>query len=126
MRIFAIKRFSKWAQKNGLSDTALRDAVAEIERGLVDADLGGNIYKKRIATKGRGKSASVRTIVAYSKGNRTFFLYAFEKSQRANIKDNEKEQLKILGGYYLNCSDAELEEMIASGEMIEYKEHNNG
>lgn len=62
MRIFAIKLFYKWAQGNELTDNLLCDAVDEIERGNVDANIGGNLYKKRIATKGRGKSGSVRTL----------------------------------------------------------------
>nr|WP_263469118.1 type II toxin-antitoxin system RelE/ParE family toxin [Stenotrophomonas sp. CFS3442] len=32
-----------------------------MEGGLVDADLGGGIFKKRVALPGRGKRGSVRT-----------------------------------------------------------------
>lgn len=31
-------------------------AVAEMSAGLVDAELGGNVYKKRVPMPGRGKS----------------------------------------------------------------------
>jgi hypothetical protein len=40
MRIFKNKAFNKWAEKEGLSDDALWTAVDEMERGLIDADLG--------------------------------------------------------------------------------------
>jgi len=33
-------------QKTDLSDTLLLNAVAEMERGLIDADLGGGVVKK--------------------------------------------------------------------------------
>ncbi len=105
-----------------MSDEVILEAVREIEQGLVEADLGGNIYKKRIGIKGRGKRGGVRTILAYSKQGRTFFLYGFEKADRANVTLKEKEQLKILGNYYLDCSDKDLEAMLSSKEMIEYQE----
>ena len=43
-------------------------------------DYGGFLYKKRIATKGRGKSGSVRTLLALQMNNKAYFLYGFEKS----------------------------------------------
>jgi len=42
------KVFNKWAGKEGLGDDALRNAVDEMERGLIDADLGGHVMKKRV------------------------------------------------------------------------------
>jgi hypothetical protein len=35
-------------QKSGLADDALLNAVAEMERGLIDADLGGGIFKNAL------------------------------------------------------------------------------
>jgi hypothetical protein len=109
MRIFVIKEFSKWARTSGLTDELLCKAVDEIERGLVDADLGGHLLKKRIATKGRGKSGSVRTLVTFSKGSRTIFMYGFEKSERANITPKETKMLQELGKFYLALTDTEIE-----------------
>jgi DNA-binding transcriptional regulator YiaG len=84
--------------------------------------LGGNLYKKRIATKGRGKSGSVRTILAYSAGNGTFYLYAFEKSEQADITDKEKATLRKLGNFYLSMNYGELEAHLRSGAIIEVKD----
>lgn len=58
-RIFKPRVFARWMQKTDLSDTLLLNAVAEMERGLIDADLGGGAIKKRIALPNRGKSGSV-------------------------------------------------------------------
>lgn len=55
MRIFAIKRFHIWAKSHDLTDALLRRATEEIERGSVEANLGGNLYKKRIAKRKRQK-----------------------------------------------------------------------
>lgn len=52
MRIFKNKVFNKWAAKEGLDDNALRSAVDEMARGLIDADLGGHVVKKRVALAG--------------------------------------------------------------------------
>jgi hypothetical protein len=52
MRIYKSKWFNKWADKEGLTDEALKDAVTEMEDGLIDADLGGHVYKKRAAIEG--------------------------------------------------------------------------
>ncbi len=58
--IYKTRTFSRWAAKALLSDDLLRRAVAEMVNGLVDADLGGGVLKKRVALPGRGKSGSVR------------------------------------------------------------------
>lgn len=124
MRIFTLKAFQKWANDQDLSDDALTQAVKEIERGLVDADLGGYLFKKRIATKGRGKSGSVRTLLTFSKGQRTFFMYGFEKSDRDNITIREKKALQELGKFYLSLTDEELKIRLKSQAIIEIrKEH---
>jgi len=57
-----------------------------------DADLGGYLLKKRLARRGSGKRGGYRTIVEYKKQNseRIIFLYAFAKSDRANISGREE------------------------------------
>ena len=51
-------------RKSGLSDDALSAAVSEMASGLVDADLGGYLVKKRVPLPGKGKRGGARTIVA--------------------------------------------------------------
>ena len=36
------------------------NAVIEMKSGLIEANLGGNIYKKRIAKSGLGKSSMIK------------------------------------------------------------------
>lgn len=115
MRIFKNKHFDRWARRQDLRDDVLREAVDEIENGLVDANLGGNLYKKRIATRGRGKRGSTRTIIAFKKSHRIFFIYGFDKGTRANITDQEKQALKIYGKTLLNWTDREIFKRIAEG-----------
>ena len=60
-----------------------------MDRGLIDADLGGGIVKKRVGLAGRGKRSGARTLIATNKGDRWFFVFGFEKNERANIGDDE-------------------------------------
>lgn len=126
MRVFRIKTFSKWAKKMALDDEALNVAILEITDGLYDANLGGNLYKKRIATQGQGKRGSTRTLIAFKKKDKAFFIYGFDKGTRSNITDKEERALKILGHSLLNWSDKELNKRIKEGSLIEITEVNNG
>ena len=73
------RHFSRWLGKTDLSIEALCRSVEGIERGLIDADLGGGIIKNRVALPGRGKRRSTRTLVATNSVNRWFFVFGFEK-----------------------------------------------
>ncbi|MBL6928042.1 MAG: type II toxin-antitoxin system RelE/ParE family toxin [Rhodospirillales bacterium] len=108
MRIFKNKFFNRYARKQDISDAQLCKAVAEIQSGLVDADYGGNLFKKRIPRKGGGKSGGHRAILAYVKGNKTFFMYAFEKSAKDNIAKDEERDYKKLAKAYIALNNAQL------------------
>ena len=61
MRVFKTRTFCRSMKRSGLADPALWAAVLEMTHGLIDADLGGQVVKKRVALPGQGKRASVRT-----------------------------------------------------------------
>ena len=111
--------FLKWAKSEGLNDSTLLKAAKEIDRGLVDASLGGYLVKKRIARKGEGKRGGFRTIVVFQKEHRTIFVYGFSKNQRDNINEQEEKALKKLAQGLLDAPDSELKEMIANGDLYE-------
>ena len=119
MRIFKTRWFHRWARKEKLSDQALKNAVDEMELGLVDADLGGNVYKKRVALPGRGKSGSTRTIVAYRIADKAFYMYGFAKNKRANIDDDELKVFKAVAKDLLAHSDGVLNHLVQEGELYE-------
>lgn len=121
LKIFKIKPFNKWAKKSGLSDESLRNAVNEIEQGLIDANLGGNLYKKRVAASTGGKRGGFRTLLAYKKGKDVFFLFGFEKNEKDNIDLKEEKALKELTQIYHGFSKKELNIALESGEIIEVK-----
>lgn len=119
MRIFKTKWFHRWAAKEGLGDEALISAVEEVERGLVDADLGRHMVKKRIALPGRGKRGSVRTLIAFKQTHRVFFIYGFAKNARANIDDAELRALKQYAKTLLGYSEKVLTKAIEAKILIE-------
>lgn len=65
MLIYKTRWFTKWAKKQGITDQALIQSVDEIDQGLASADLGGSVYKKRVAMQGQGKRGATRVILAY-------------------------------------------------------------
>lgn len=118
-RVFKTKAFSRWVRKSPLSDAALCAAVSEMAQGLIDADLGGTLVKKRVALPGRGKSGGARTLVATNKGNRWFFLFGFEKNERGNVSATEIAALQAIAADLLGLSPAELDTLVASEALQE-------
>jgi hypothetical protein len=111
-RVFKTKHFCRWMRKTELTDSALCAAVAEMVQGLIDADLGGGVVKKRIALAGRGKSGGARTLVATNKGTRWFFVFGFEKNDRANIAPDELEALQSLAYELLARTGSQLDHAV--------------
>ena len=116
-RVFKTRPFARWLRKTDLDDDALFRAVADMERGLIDADLGGGVLKKRVARPGRGKSGGARTLVATNRGDRWFFVFGFEKSVRANVSAKELEALQALATDLLKLSSVELDRQVENDAL---------
>jgi hypothetical protein len=123
VRIFKDPVFQRWTKNEGLTDAKLCEAAAEIDRGLVDARLGGFLIKKRIGAAGRGKRGGYRTIVAHRQDDRLVFLYGFDKRDKDNISLKEKTALRKLADYYMTFSDAGISKLAKDGSIIEVACH---
>ena len=121
MRIFKSRSFHRFATSEGISDSALIDAVARAERGLIDADLGGEVIKQRIARPGQGRSGGYRTIILFRRGAKAFFEYGFSKSRRANLNDIEEAEFKQAAKRVLALSENHLAELLKRGEFVEVR-----
>lgn len=119
MRIFKTRHFQRWMRKTELSDADLRKATQEMAAGLIDADLGGGVVKKRIGLAGRGKRGGARTLVATNKGSRWFFILGFEKNERDNISDDELQALQDYAAEWLKRTATQLNEAVADGALLE-------
>lgn len=118
-RFLKTRVFQSQVKKAGLTDETLCKAVAEMERGLIDADLGGGVVKKRVALPGRGKSGGARTLLATNRASRWIFVFGFKKNDRASVSPAELEALRMLAKDLLALGDAQLQQAIASGELKE-------
>jgi hypothetical protein len=106
-------------RKTELTDSSLCAAVLEMAQGLIDADLGGGVVKKRVGLAGRGKRGGARTLVATNKGNRWFFLFGFKKNDRANISAEEKEALQSIAQDLLARTGKDLDAQVEGGTLQE-------
>lgn len=119
MAVYKTRWFDRWGRKQGLLDSSLCTAVREMSEGLIDADLGGGLVKKRVARPGQGKSGGFRTLVATNKGDRWVFVYGFQKSERGNIDSDETEALKKLASELLSLTAKAVVQSEQAGELIE-------
>jgi hypothetical protein len=119
MRVFKNKSFARFSRKAGLADSALMKAVADAERGLVDADLGGGVLKQRVAREGGGKSGGFRVIILFRLGARAFFVHGFAKSDRDNIREDELAAFKMLALEMLAYDDVALSAAVTTGVLVE-------
>src|SRR5690554_162140 len=116
-KAFLTRHFQRWLRKTGLTEKALCEAIAEMQQGLVDANLGGGVVKKRVPIEGRGKSGGVRTLVATNKADRWFFVFGFAKNVRANISDAELAALHALAADLLHLTQQQLNEAVEDGSL---------
>lgn len=119
-RVFKTRHFQRWMRKTDLTDRALCEAVKEMAAGLIDADLGGSVVKKRIGLAGRGKRSGARTLVVTNKGSRWFFVFGFEKNERDNADDEELQALKDYAADWLKRPHTQLDRAVADGALMEF------
>jgi hypothetical protein len=123
VRIFKSRRFAKFARKERIQDFKLCEAAKEAEQGLIDADYGGGVIKQRIARPNEGKSGGYRSIILFRKGERSFFVYGFAKSELANIEESDVRDFKKLAATLLAAHDADLRKLVDRGEFTEVNCH---
>ena len=119
MRVFKNTWFARFADKEGITDGELREMVNQLEAGQADANLGGNVYKVRIARPGEGKSGGHRVIVFFRSDERTFFVYAFSKSEKDNIDQGELRAFKLRAKDAFSMTEEHIRDRIRKGTLIE-------
>ena len=121
MPVFKGKQFGRWATGEKVSDDDLCLAAAEAFAGQYDADLGGYLFKKRIARSDGGKSGGYRTILGFRKSDskRIFFLYGFPKNVRANITTRERNALSVNASTLVDATDRHIDNLKAKGTILE-------
>ena len=125
MRLFKNKWFARWARAEDVSDSVLLQAAAAVVAGQVEADLGGYLFKKRLAREGGGRRGGYRTLIGYKRPNteRIIFLYAFAKNAKANISDKEKEALSLVAEAFISATDVQVALLLKEGSIVEVQHH---
>ena len=122
MRVFKTKLFHRWAVDEKLTDEALWKAASEMEQGLVDAQLGGHVFKKRVPIRGQGKRGGLRTLIAFKINDNAFFMFGFAKNEQDNISKKELKALKALAEQLLSYNTQSINQALKVKELIEVNE----
>ena len=115
MNVLMTKPFARFARKAKIMEASLVQAAEEVELGEFDADLGGNVFKQRVARPGGGKSGGFRTIRI---GGHGIFAHGSAKKDQANVTARELKALKQLAAVLLELPEVELERAVEAGELI--------
>ena len=93
--------------------------MIEIENGLVDANLGGNLYKKRIGKQGQGKRGAYRVLFLMKVADKVIFAHGFSKSEQDNITKQQLEGFKIMAEAFLSLTDEQIKVLIDNQNLVE-------
>lgn len=121
MKDLMTRQFAKWVSKQQIPENNLVKALNELRSGNFEANLGGQLYKKRISFPGRGKSGSGRTIICYKKGDRAIFIHGFAKNEKSNLSRKELLLFKEFAKILLSLSAKAIEVAINNGDFVEVK-----
>ena len=119
VRIFKNRWFTRFADKESITDNELREMVNLLEAGQTGANLGGGVYKVRLARPSEGKSGGYRVILFFRNEDKTFFHYAYPKARRDNINEKELRLFKKMAKRYLAIGDSDLAEAVKVRKFVE-------
>ena len=124
MRVFVVPQVSRLMRKERLPDAILccaaRDVVAGVF-GAGEADLGGGLFKKRLARPGSGKRGGYRVIIAYRPPTteRVLLAYAFAKNAAATLTQQGQEALTKAAAAFVAADDQHISALLASDDVRE-------
>ncbi len=125
MAFYMVKAFARFASRHRIPALSLLAAARCVAAGDADADLGGGLYKQRVARAGGGKSGGFRTLLAHRAGGHVFFLHGFAKNQRGNIDNREARALRALGKVLHALSADQLTQALGAGALLELNNDNH-
>ena len=105
----------RFARRFEIGDEELWDTV----NGAFDADLGGGVFKYRLARGGEGSSGGARALIALKAGQRAVLMFGFEKKDLANIKPDELKAYRKAARIYLNYTEEEITAIVKVKALFE-------
>jgi len=87
-----------------------------------DADLGGRLYKFRIARPGEGARGGGRSLVALKVGRRAVLMFGWEKKDMENISQRELKVYRLLAKTYLRFTEGKISIAVNDGTLLELRQ----
>ncbi len=119
MPLYKTRPFSRIAKKAEIEDATLKATVEEMQRGIIHASLGGNVYKQRVAVPGRGKRGGSRVIIAANLQDRWIFVHCYLKKNQDDIAPDEEIAFKEFARVYLGLSGETFQMAVERGVLEE-------
>jgi hypothetical protein len=124
LRVFLSRQVSKLVRSERLPAGALCQAAREVVGGRFgggEAFLGGDLFKKRVAREGGGKSGGFRFIIAYRapKVQRVLFVHAFAKNEASTLTPKGHSALAKVARAFVRTDDEQIQELLAAREFRE-------
>lgn len=117
MDIYLTKTFLAFTKRNPLDEARIRLSAYEISCHQYEANLGGNIYKKRIPRPGSGKRSSYRALVASDIKLKCFFMQGYAKNEQQSLPRIELQTLKARANVLFNYSIYQLHQLVKCNEL---------
>lgn len=122
LRVFASKPFMRFARRFRVGDEDLWETV----NGPYDVDLGGGVFKYRLARKGEGTSGGARALIAMKIGQRAVLMFGFEKKDLANVTPDELKAYRKAAKIYLGYSEEEMTAIVKKKALFEIAPRSKG
>ena len=119
LRVFKTKWFRRFARRGRIVDAELCEAIARANRGLIDADLGGNVIKQRVAQPGQGRSGGYRNLIVFRAGDSAVFVFGFAKSSQGDLEPDELDDVRTAAKLLLGYGPQQLDAAVANQELWE-------
>ena len=125
MRIFMTKRFAKYVEDEGIEIDSLVASVHDINAARNQgqwSDLGGGVYKVRVARGGKVSSRGYRVILLLRRGDKAFYVQGFSKKDQANISAKELRLHKTDAKIMLKYDEEKIRDQLIGKQLLEIKD----
>jgi len=118
MQVLAHHRLVRQLSRRRLTPEALIPVAHDIQQGKTDS-LGKRLYKTRMRKPGHGKRGGYRTIAYYRAAQRLVFLYMYDKAEKTDLTNEEREALGLLAGQFDRNSEADWAALVGRGYYVQ-------
>lgn len=113
------KSLSKTAKKYKIPDEKFIEAAERVREGNATANLGGGLFKERIARRGQGRSGGFRTVLCVRDQGEVLFFAIFAKKRKNNLTDKELEAARKFATEFRGLRKRDIQAEIASERLRE-------